>query len=194
MASGPESGAAKQQSAWSRFLAENAATGKMTAGHCERNQEPIAEKVKPFVDGLEGSPVRVLEIACGTGQHAAFMAEAMKDKVFWVPTDYDSRCLASTFAWVKDMPNVAEPAILDASEPDATAGHYETGSFGAVYCCNCIHIAPVSVLKGIVTIAGRLVKPGGLAFIYGPFRVNGQMVESNERFDKSLRSQDPEWG
>jgi hypothetical protein len=31
-------------------------------------------------------------------------------------------------------------------------------------------------------------------FVYGPFRVSGNLVDSNQRFDESLRSRCAEWG
>ena len=34
----------------------------------------------------------------------------------------------------------------------------------------------------------------GLALLYGPYRVNGTMVESNIAFDENLKSRNPEWG
>jgi hypothetical protein len=42
---------------------------------------------------------------------------------------------------------------------------------------------------------GRLLSPGGVFLLYGPFNVGGRYTApSNERFDQWLRSQDPGMG
>ena len=43
--------------------------------------------------------------------------------------------------------------------------------------------------------AGKVLRPGGLLLVYGPFKVDGKCTtESNASFDASLRRQNPEWG
>ena len=43
--------------------------------------------------------------------------------------------------------------------------------------------------------AGELLRPGGLLFIYGPFKLNGEHTsEGNAAFDASLRQRNPGWG
>lgn len=43
--------------------------------------------------------------------------------------------------------------------------------------------------------SGQVLRPGGLMLVYGPFKRDGQCTtESNASFDRSLRSQNPEWG
>jgi hypothetical protein len=43
--------------------------------------------------------------------------------------------------------------------------------------------------------AGRVLNPGGLLVTYGPYRVEGtETAPSNEAFDSSLQSRNPEWG
>ena len=43
--------------------------------------------------------------------------------------------------------------------------------------------------------AGRLLAPGALLYLYGPYRQAGvETAPSNEAFDESLRARDPEWG
>lgn len=43
--------------------------------------------------------------------------------------------------------------------------------------------------------AGRCLKPGGLLFMYGPYRIGGRFTtDSNAAFHASLLERNPEWG
>ena len=43
--------------------------------------------------------------------------------------------------------------------------------------------------------AGRVLRPGSVLYLYGPFRENGvHTAPSNAVFDESLRARNPEWG
>jgi hypothetical protein len=47
----------------------------------------------------------------------------------------------------------------------------------------------------LVAGAGKLLQPGGLLFIYGPFKVDGAFTtDSNRQFHESLVASNPEWG
>lgn len=69
------------------------------------------------------------------------------------------------------------------------------GDVVAVTCCNMIHIAPFEACEGLFAGVGRLLEPGGIFHLYGPFRFEGAFTsDSNEAFDRSLKSRDPSWG
>ncbi|KAH7724152.1 hypothetical protein AAVH_08230 [Aphelenchoides avenae] len=59
-----------------------------------------------------------------------------------------------------------------------------------------IHISSDAAVDGLFESAGFLLKPyTGRLFTYGPYGFDGKISpESNLRFDKSLRGQNPEWG
>ncbi len=58
-----------------------------------------------------------------------------------------------------------------------------------------IHISPCLACLRLLAGAGRILTPGGILYLYGPYKQNGQhTAPSNEAFDESLQSQNPEWG
>ena len=58
-----------------------------------------------------------------------------------------------------------------------------------------IHIAPWAAAEGLVRGAARVLPPGGVLYLYGPYKRGGRhTAPSNEAFDASLRAQKPEWG
>ena len=58
-----------------------------------------------------------------------------------------------------------------------------------------IHIAPWAACEGLVAGAARVLAPGGVLYLYGPFREGGaHTADSNAAFDASLRARDPAWG
>jgi hypothetical protein len=58
-----------------------------------------------------------------------------------------------------------------------------------------IHIAPPSATEALVQNAGRILRSGGILFLYGPYRREGRHTcASNEAFDRLLRAKNPDWG
>ncbi|WP_395664054.1 DUF938 domain-containing protein, partial [Aestuariivirga sp.] len=60
----------------------------------------------------------VLEIGCGTGEHAVCFAAAMPT-LTWLPTDPDPLSRVSTASWIglRGLSNVLAPIGVDASSP-----------------------------------------------------------------------------
>lgn len=152
-----------------------------------RNREPIAEvlaRVLPAT-GL------VLEVASGTGEHAVWFAERFPG-LTWLPSDPDPAAQRSIAAWVghAGLANVQPPVVLDAMATD-----WPVEAADAVLCINMIHISPWAATEGLMAGAARLLPAGGPLYLYGPYRRDGaHTAPSNEAFDESLRSRDPEWG
>ena len=62
-------------------------------------------------------------------------------------------------------------------------------------CVNMLHIAPWRVAQNLMAGAGRLLRPGGRLFIYGPFKRAGvHTAPSNAAFDATLKAENPDWG
>lgn len=160
---------------------------KLSWGAPERNKQPILEVLQR---ALPASGT-LLEIASGTGQHAVHFARHLAG---WTiqPTDCEPENLDSITAWVRDsaLPNLREPVRLDVTETD-----WRVEAPTAIFNANMIHIAPWETATGLVRGAQRLLPPGGLLVVYGPFRIDGQhTAASNQAFDESLRERDARYG
>ena len=157
----------------------------MHAPAAERNAAPILEQLRVLLPP-SGT---VVEIASGTGQHVATFGAALPNLQF-VPTEPDPGKHASIRAWTETLSNVQEPRALD-----VTAATWPVEAAAAMFCANMIHIAPPEATTGLLRGAGRILAPGGVLVVYGPFRVEGRhTAPSNAAFDESLRSRDPRWG
>jgi len=137
---------------------------------------------------------RVLELASGSGEHAVHLAAAMP-AVDWWPGDPDPRARQSIRAWMaaSGLGNLVEPHAIDVAAPLWPVE--DAAPFDALVAINLIHIAPFTTAVGLFAGAGRLLRPGGKLFLYGPFaRAGVHTADSNAEFDRSLRARDPRWG
>ena len=167
------------------IVAEDRGDVKKHAPATLRNRGAIAEVLR----GLLPPAGLVLEIASGSGEHAAYFAQEFPT-IDWQPSDPDATALASIAAWSEGLANVRPPLTLDAA-----ADGWPVDAADAVLCINMVHIAPWEATLGLLAGAARLLVPGAPLILYGPFRRAGvPTAESNEAFDRSLKSRDPRWG
>jgi len=60
---------------------------------------------------------------------------------------------------------------------------------------NMVHIAPWEAALGLLAGGKRLLRRGGVLFLYGPFMIGGKhTATSNAAFDADLKQRDPRWG
>ena len=159
----------------------------LTAPAAARNRLPILAVLQTWLP----RPALVLEVASGTGEHAAWFASDLPH-LTWQPTERDPERLASIAAWreAAALPNLLPPLPLDVS-----ATPWPVARADAVLAVNLLHIAPGAATPDLAAGAGRVLGPGGLLLLYGPFRIGGgHTAESNAEFDRSLRERDPAWG
>ncbi len=160
---------------------------KRHAPAAERNRVPIAAVLR------EALPERgtVLEVASGTGEHAACFARAFP-ALSWQPSDADAEALASIEAWRNEagLANLRPPLRLDAAAED-----WPLAAADALLWVNMAHISPWAATVGLMRGAGRMLPAGAPLVLYGPFRrAEAPTAPSNEAFDLSLKARNPEWG
>ncbi len=164
-----------------------ASDARLYHAHVARNREPILEVLKRVLPPR----VLVLEVASGSGEHAAYFAKALPG-LSWQPTDADPRALASIAAHraAADAANLLAPLPLD-----VTAEEWPVERADALVCVNMIHITPWAASEGLMAGARRLLRAGGVVYLYGPYRIDGRhTAPSNQNFDAWLRGQNAEWG
>jgi SAM-dependent methyltransferase len=159
----------------------------LTSPAALRNRGPILDVLRRLL------PARgtVLEIASGSGEHAVHFAAALPH-LTWQPTDLAADALASIVAHRAEvgLANLLPPIELDVTAPSWPLAHAD-----AIVSLNMIHIAPWSAAQGLFAGAGRLLAPGAVLYLYGPFKENGRhTAPSNAAFDQSLRARNGEWG
>ncbi len=169
----------------------------------QRNQGPILQVL------LQVLPPRgtILEVSSGTGEHAIFLAPRLRPRK-WIPSDPDPDARASIAAWRKHCPtdNLYPPIALDARDPVWAVEQdelpealqdidFKHDPIVAIVNINMIHIAPWSACLGLMSRARQILPPGGILYLYGPFKQGGKhTAPSNAAFDERLQAQNPEWG
>ncbi|MFT4624183.1 MAG: SAM-dependent methyltransferase [Myxococcota bacterium] len=153
----------------------------------ERNKEPLLTVLRTLLP----AQATVLELASGTGQHAAWFAHHSPEWQ-WHPTDLSSDNRASIDRWVAAL---AAPNLHPAQPLDARSETWPLSHADAIVCSNMAHISPWSATAGVLAGAARLLGDDGWLVFYGPWRFRGVHIsESNAQFDASLRQRDPQWG
>jgi SAM-dependent methyltransferase len=152
-----------------------------------RNRQPILEIL---CDALPAQGT-VLEIASGTGEHVVLFAKALPH-LKWQPSDPAPQAHAALSARIEQekLSNILPPLGLDVHDrPWAVA------DVAAIVCINMVHISPWSATEALMSESRRLLHPGGLLYLYGPYFQPGvATVASNIAFDADLRQRNPAWG
>ena len=156
---------------------------------------PAADRNKgPLLDVLTSvlpAAAAVLEIASGTGQHAAHFAAA-RPGWRWQPTDGDPQALGIIASHVGALANVRAPLLVDVL---AVPWPESLGRFDAVFCANMLHIAEWDTCPALMAGAAHHLVPGGALVVYGPYVVDGEpLAAGNAAFDADLRRRNPAWG
>ena len=159
---------------------------RLSSPAAARNRGPILEALR--ARWKRGD--RVLEVASGTGEHAAFIAPKLG--VHWQPSDIEESALCSIAAWCDHSEIrswVSPPLRLD------VAGDWPSVCVDWIYSSNLIHISPIEVTRGLFFGARQVLEASGGVVLYGPFfRDEVATAPSNLAFDESLRARDCRFG
>lgn len=161
----------------------------------EQNKQPILTRLLQLLP-QQGA---ALEIASGTGQHAASFASHLPLWT-WQPTDRHADAFPSIshYAQQEDAPNVLAPQQLDVCAERWLAqpsGAEAPPAFDLIFCANMLHIAPWDACTGLMQGSARHLAPGGVLVTYGPYlEQEVATAPSNLGFDASLRAHNAAWG
>lgn len=170
-----------------RFYEAPVSGARRSAPAALRNREPIGDLLAQWLpeSGL------VLEIASGTGEHAAYFATRFP-ALQWQPSDLHQDALASIEAWrlESDLPNLLPPIRLDAADRE-----WPVERADALLSINMVHISPWDSALGLLDGAGRVLRPGAPLILYGPWLTDAAPpAASNLAFDADLRRRNSAWG
>lgn len=153
---------------------------------CENNKQPILSVLESRLKDAK----QVLELGSGTGQHAVFFARHLPHLI-WQTSDLPENH-PGIHQWLADSPldNVRPPLTLDVEKPD-----WPLREADAIFTANTFHIIAWEQVLKLLDGCARLLPPGGLLIVYGPFNEEGRFTsESNARFDQMLRDNTPHRG
>lgn len=164
---------------------------------CERNRGPILAVLQDWLP----AHARVLEIGSGGGHHASFFCQQIAG-LSWQASEHPE-ALADLRAQLTAVPaaslapgsRLLDPIALDVTRSEQWPRPADTGLFDALFSANTCHIMPAAALPQLLAGAARVLRPGGLLLLYGPFHNGGvHTAPSNAAFDAHLRALDPAMG
>lgn len=170
----------------------------LPCGPASRNKDPILNILHPAIEQLridKTSRIRVLEIASGTGEHAAHFSSQISNVVYQ-PTEPEISMHESISSWC-NRANVLPPFALDVNEfvnDSIFPAEFQGMNIDAMICINMIHISPWQSTLSLFRVASNCLRAGGFLLTYGPYKQHGEMVESNMKFDESLKQRCETWG
>lgn len=156
---------------------------KPFAESCAQNREPILAVLHELLAGRS----HLLEIGSGTGQHAVYFAGEFP-QLQWQTSDLEENH-DGIRAWLSEdtQDNILPPVALDVRD-----AHWPVGPYDAVFSANTAHIMSWVAVQQMFAGIGRVLAPGGVFALYGPFNYGGHYTsESNARFDVWLKQRDP---
>lgn len=177
-----------------------------------RNSEPILKVLLNLFDRVTPN-LKLLEIASGSGQHAAYFATHFPNITFQ-PSEHDVKMLPSieTYARNCTTKNICPPMVIDVKKSFTywgknmtINGPYLNGLqhidfkelneyFDYMININMIHTSPIECSIALFSNAAGLLKQNGLLITYGPLIIDNTAVQSNWDFNSMLIEMNPEWG
>lgn len=147
---------------------------------CLRNQDPIYQALKEvFLD--EG---KVLELACGTGQHAVYMAQRLP-LLKWLTTDL-AQNIDGANMWINEaaLENLKPATALDIEQTD-----WAIGQVDYIYSANLVHFVSMQAVRAMFQGINQCLKSKGKLALYGPYNQDGYTSDGNARLDHWLKTE-----
>ncbi|NQV10857.1 MAG: DUF938 domain-containing protein [Cyanobacteria bacterium] len=157
---------------------------------CERNKQPILDVLSQWLPAA----AKVLEVGSGSGQHAVHICGQLA--VQWQPSERRENLAGLQrridFEGGAALPGrLLQPIPLDVTD----LKQWPSGPFQAVFSANTTHIMPAAAVSELLAGSARVLDPGGLLLLYGPFLSGGVHTSaSNAAFDAHLRGLDAAMG
>lgn len=152
----------------------------------EENKQVIFDAIQDLLIDKK----TLLEIASGTGQHAIFFSQKLP-ALTWQTSDLKP-ALPGITQWLEEanLDNLRAPIYLDVSKHTWPIKKYD-----AVFSANSFHIMSRQNVIDFFNQVKNGLEPNALILIYGPFNYQDQFTsDSNARFDRWLKNQNPESG
>ncbi len=147
---------------------------------CLRNQEAIFQALKHYFL----HPGQVLELACGTAQHAVYFSQRLS-YLNWQPTDL-AAALPNANLWIEDakLDNLNE-----AMEFNVSTSNWPNQMYDYIYSANLVHFVPLEAVEDVFRGVNKSLRSKGLLAIYGPFNNEGFTSEGNKNLDAWLKTE-----
>ncbi len=153
---------------------------------CEQNKEPILDVLRETF----AAQTKILEIGGGTGQHAVYFGQHLPHLI-WQTSDLPEN-LPGIQLWLDEvgLSNVLSPLALNVA-----SAHWPITDADGIFSANAVHIMSWVCVEKMFAGIGRMLQPGGIVCLYGPFNYGGKFTSSsNARFDDWLKRRDPDSG
>mgnify|MGYP000302934701 CR=1 FL=1 len=146
---------------------------------CLRNQEPIYQALKDYFKDAGN----VLELACGTAQHAVYFAQRLPH-LNWQPSDVGP-AIEGARLWIDEacLDNL-KPVLMLNIEDD----HWSNIPFDYIYSANLVHFISMESVNSMFSGIKKHLKRQGFLALYGPYNQNGYTSEGNVRLDEWLKA------
>jgi cyclopropane fatty-acyl-phospholipid synthase-like methyltransferase len=157
---------------------------KQYSQSCVQNQVPILNIIKPLLTNI----TTVLEVGSGTGQHAVYFAKHLPHLI-WQSSDQD-QYLNSINSWIDDVKLDNTPIAIPLNVTNIDT--WPSIEVDAIFSANTTHIMSWEMVVDFFQGVGKMLNPGGMFILYGPFNYNGEYTsQSNANFDLWLKDRDP---
>ena len=73
---------------------------------------------------------------------------------------------------------LTKDGAMEAQKNDLDLGD-EDKNMDLIICINMIHVSPWDATIGLFQLASQKLRPGGILYFYGPYKVNGKTAPTN---------------